>query len=254
MTQAEPYTLLAGVYDELVVDPCYPSWADHLDRLFGTDPTGVRAVLDVCCGTGRLAVELVLRGYAVTGVDSSATMLEVARRRLGESASLEQAHLPDLVVGGPFDAAVSTFDSLNYLSPGDLRATLSGVAERLRPGGWLVFDVHTDAMMQFTLANPVVEGVDGEHTFAITTEVDVGDRSCLTRIELSGAGESFGETHRQFFHDEATLREALGAAGFEVTAVTDEYTDEPARRDTLRATWVARRPQEPQDPSTRTIS
>jgi SAM-dependent methyltransferase len=251
VTQAEPYTRLAGVYDEVVVDPSYPAWADHLDRLFSTDPAGVRAVLDVCCGTGRLAAELLLRGYAVTGVDASATMLEVARRRLGDSARLEQAHLPDLVVDGPFDAAVSTFDSLNYLSPGDLRATFAGVAGRLRPGGWLVFDVHTDAMLRFTLANPVVRGVDGERRFVITTDVDLGARSCRTRIEMSGDGEAFTETHRQFFHDETTLREALAAAGLEVTAVTEEYSDRPTREDTLRATWVARRSQ---DPSTRTTS
>lgn len=241
MTQVEPYTRLAGVYDELVVDPCYSSWADHLDRLWSADPAGVRTVLDVCCGTGRLAAELLLRGFAVTGVDASPAMLGLARIRLGGSARLERAHLPDLVVDGPFDAAVSTFDSLNYLSPGDLRATLSGVAQRLRPGGWLVFDVHTDAMMQLTLANPVVQGADAGRRYVITTDVDVADRSCRTRIEMSGEGEAFVETHRQFFHDDATLRQALAAADLDLVEVTEEYTSRSADESTLRATWVTTR-------------
>nr|WP_269813411.1 class I SAM-dependent methyltransferase [Ornithinimicrobium sediminis] len=241
---------MAEVYDELVVDPCYPAWVDHLDRLWRTDAEGVRTVLDVCCGTGRLAVELVDRGYAVTGVDASAAMLELAARRLPGSVVLQRARLPDLPVDGPFDAAVSTFDSLNYLSPEDLRHTLSALGGRLRPGGWLVFDAHTDAMMRFTLANPVVCGLDHGRRFVVTTAVDVLARSCRTRIELSG-GDGFTETHQQFFHSDATLREALGLAGLEVSAVTEEYTAEPAREDTLRATWVVRRPQEP---STRTIS
>jgi SAM-dependent methyltransferase len=251
VTGPEPYTRLAEVYDELVVDPCYPAWVDHLDRLWRTDAEGVRTVLDVCCGTGRLAAELVGRGYAVTGVDASAAMLGLAAGRLPGSVVLERARLPDLPVDGPFDAAVSTFDSLNYLSPEHLRDTLSALGARLRPGGWLVFDVHTDTMMRFTQAHPVVEGVDGGHRFVITSEVDPTVRTCLTRIEMSVDGDAFAETHRQFFHSDATLREALSLAGLEVAAVTEEYTAEPAREDTLRATWVARRPQEP---STRTIS
>ena len=69
---------------------------------------------------------------------------------------LIEATLPDLPVEGVFDAAVSTFDGLNYLEPDDLRTTLAVVAGRLRPRGWLVFDLHTDAMMEFTAANPIV--------------------------------------------------------------------------------------------------
>jgi demethylmenaquinone methyltransferase/2-methoxy-6-polyprenyl-1,4-benzoquinol methylase len=42
--------------------------------------TGMRA-LDVCCGTGDLALALARRGASVTGVDFSEEMLEVARGR-----------------------------------------------------------------------------------------------------------------------------------------------------------------------------
>src|SRR6516162_2771848 len=42
--------------------------------------TGARA-LDLCCGTGDLAMGLARRGAQVVGVDFSAAMLEVARER-----------------------------------------------------------------------------------------------------------------------------------------------------------------------------
>ena len=57
------------------MDPCHDRWASFLHELWSADEDGVRAVLDVCCGTGLMARELVARGYRVVGVDASAAML-----------------------------------------------------------------------------------------------------------------------------------------------------------------------------------
>jgi SAM-dependent methyltransferase len=37
-------------------------------------------ILDLCCGTGRLAQALVARGYQVTGLDGSQEMIGFARK------------------------------------------------------------------------------------------------------------------------------------------------------------------------------
>src|ERR1700691_1766711 len=52
-----------------------------------------RRILDAGCGSGPIAAALRDRGATVTGFDSSAGMLELARRRLGPGADL---HLADL--------------------------------------------------------------------------------------------------------------------------------------------------------------
>ena len=172
MRHVEAYSRLAGIYDEVVIDPCHERWASFLDALWSADPEGVHAVLDVCCGTGLLAGELIERGYRVVGVDASEAMLDVARDRLGAHVALLRMTLPDLTVDGVFDAAVCTFDGFNYLTPGELRRTLREVALRVRPGGWLVFDLHTERMMQFTIANPVVAGASAGNDFVIHSVVD----------------------------------------------------------------------------------
>jgi predicted TPR repeat methyltransferase len=240
--QVEAYSLLAGVYDEMVVDPCHDRWASFLHELWSADPQGVRSVLDLCCGTGLLAGELIARGYRVEGVDASDAMLAVARERLGQDAALSRMTLPDLTVEGVFDAAVCTFDGLNYLTPDELRLTTLATAARLRPGGWLVFDLHTDRMMEFAIANPIVAGESGGNDFVISNAVDAGTRMCDTRIELTRRrdGEPFSEQHRQYFHSDANVRATLREAGFAVTAVREEYTHDPADEATLRATWIAR--------------
>ena len=55
MRNVEAYSRLAGVYDEIVIDPCHDQWASFLHELWSGDPEGVCSVLDLCCGTGLLA-------------------------------------------------------------------------------------------------------------------------------------------------------------------------------------------------------
>jgi SAM-dependent methyltransferase len=239
----EAYSRLASVYDEVVIDPCHGNWAGFLDEIWSADPQGVRSVLDLCCGTGLLAAELIARGYSVVGVDASEAMLACARERLGPRVTLRRIILPELTVEGVFDAAVCTFDGLNYLTPDELRLTLAATARILRPAGWLVFDLHTDAMMEFTISNPVVAGESAGNDFVIRSDVDRSVRTCETRIDVTRSrdGDPFSEHHRQYFHEEADVRSALQDAGFDVIAVGEEYTHEPVRPATLRATWTARR-------------
>ncbi|HEY6075804.1 MAG TPA: hypothetical protein VIV36_03125, partial [Gaiella sp.] len=136
-----------------------------------------------------------------------------------------------------------TLDGFNYLSPDELRLTIAAVAQRLRPAGCLVFDLHTDAMMDFTIANGVVAGQAAENDFVISSVVDPTARTCDTTIEVTQPrdGDPFSERHRQYFHTEANVRMFLQDSGFAVTAVNDGYTHQPADAATLSATWTARR-------------
>ena len=243
MRQVEAYSRLAGVYDEIVVDPCPGRLASFFAELWDADAAGVRSVLDLGCGSGLLAAELVTRGYRVVGVDASEAMLAIARERLGPDVVLRRTTLPDLTLDGVFDAAVCTLDGFTYLSPDDLRRTMIAVGERLRPEGWLVFDLHTDAMMEFTLSRGVVAGRSAENGFVISSVVDPGARTCDTTIVVTppGDGDPFSERHRQYFHRPADVRRSLNDAGFGVTAVTEEYTHRPADAATRCATWTSRR-------------
>lgn len=241
MNEVEPYSQLAGVYDEIVVDPCFPLWADFLDTLWRSDAEGIASVLDVCCGTGLMYAELQRRGYQVTGIDASAAMLERARGLLGADAELAVEVLPDLRVEGPFDAAISTFDGLNYLPPTAFAQSLAAIASRLRPSGWLVFDLHTDAMLELAAARPVITGETDGNAFTITNDVDLSARTCSSRIEVTRAGDTFAEVHTQYFHADDEVRSALAAAGCSLLRVVDEYTDVRASETTVRGTWICQR-------------
>ena len=141
---AEPYTaeteanLVNGYYER-------PAILDLAGDVAG------RRILDAGCGSGPLFAALRDRAAIVTGIDSSAKMLELARQRLGASADL---HLADL--GSPLPFPDGAFDDViaslvrHYLE--DWGAPLAELRRVLTPGGRLIVSV--DHPIVFKLVNP----------------------------------------------------------------------------------------------------
>ena len=114
-------------------------------------------VLELGCGTGRIALALAQAGLSVTGVDVSAGMLALARRkseRLAAAANsrlaLVEGDMAQLDLGRHFGTAFIAFRSFQHLLTVDeQRATLTGVHRRLRPDGRLalhLFDPRFDLL------------------------------------------------------------------------------------------------------------
>ena len=107
-------------------------------------------VLDVGCGSGLLARELLTAGFAVHGVDASPAMIELARD-YARGADLHVVRLPTRLPPGAHgalpqaDAVVSTGHVLNYLDTrDDIVQALVELARALRPAGVLAIDLMTE--------------------------------------------------------------------------------------------------------------
>lgn len=138
-------------------------------------------VLDVGCGTGRHAVELARRGYAVTGLDLSSEMLAraaVAARAAGVEVDFVRANAADFVLPGRFDAAICLCEGAFGLlgrdddPVGQPLAILRNVARCLRPRGRALFTVlngaamlrrHQDADVAAGRFDPLTLVVSSEH-------------------------------------------------------------------------------------------
>lgn len=98
-------------------------------------------VLDAGCGGGAHAAALLERGAEVTGIDASAALLEVARRRLGPDVPLAQADLsrPLPFPDDSFDLILSAL-VLHYLR--DWAPTLDEFRRVLVPHGRVVLSTH----------------------------------------------------------------------------------------------------------------
>jgi SAM-dependent methyltransferase len=105
-------------------------------------PDGYTRLIDVGCGTGRVACRLVERGYHVTGIDTNVEALATARRLCPTVTyvALDQRYIGHLC--WTFDVAVVLWNSFGFLSRENDVDTLRGLAAVVRPGGRLLLDLY----------------------------------------------------------------------------------------------------------------
>jgi SAM-dependent methyltransferase len=140
-----------GYFDEFYL-PCH---GDGLERAPGEAefiaqalalPAG-SAILDLACGHGRHAVELAARGYQVTGLDLSRTLLakaaEAAQARGVRLELVEEdmRRIPE-TWAARFDGIINVFTAWGYFDKdSDNEQVIEGVARSLKLGGRFLLDV-----------------------------------------------------------------------------------------------------------------
>ena len=99
---------------------------DFLVRTVGLRPGD--SVLDVCCGSGRHALELARRGYRVTGIDVSAEAIAYARRTAadeGLAVDLRVGDMRALPTDVQADLAICMGNAFGYLEHEGTQAFLA---------------------------------------------------------------------------------------------------------------------------------
>ena len=140
------YEALAGYYDRLTEDVNYPAFADRYERAFREDGGAFHLLLDLCCGTGSLSLEMSERGYELIAVDGSEQMLMEAREKcssLPVPPLFLHQRASELDLYGTVDAAFSSLEAINYLSPEEVAVLAHRLALFIRPGGLFLFDIRS---------------------------------------------------------------------------------------------------------------
>jgi SAM-dependent methyltransferase len=162
------YDAIAELYD-----PWSRTVTEDVDFYVAEARKGRSTVVELGIGTGRIAIPVALAGVPVIGVDSSAGMLDVCRRR-AQAAGVE--HLLDLRLGDlrspPVSERVrlviSPFRALLHLeTDAERRQALAAVHRLLEPGGRFVFDVFA----------PSAEDVEETHDRWLEREPGIWERA-----------------------------------------------------------------------------
>ncbi|MBN8727299.1 MAG: class I SAM-dependent methyltransferase [Xanthomonadales bacterium] len=213
-------------------------------RLLAALPAGAR-VLDLCCGTGRVAAALGDRGFDVTGIDGSPEMLALARRN-APAARFVLADARAFRLDEPVQAALSLFDSLNHiLVPEELEAVFRNVHAALAPGARFVFDVNDEASFRRHWQGRSFTTVEADHAcivrgiYAPETRIARCDVT-LFRIQ-AGAWTRADVLIRERCHSGAEIAGALERAGFSEVVHLDADTDLGLSQQAGRMFFLARR-------------
>jgi SAM-dependent methyltransferase len=113
-------------------------------------------VLDLCCGTGRISLELAHRGVRVTAVDSSAGMLDAFKQKLeGETQQvrsrieIREQPMAALHLEGKYRSVICCDAFFHNLTPEAERACLQSVNHHLLPDGLLLLNIHNNPNPDF---------------------------------------------------------------------------------------------------------
>jgi SAM-dependent methyltransferase len=98
------------------------------------------SVLELGCGTGRVAATLSNAGYEVTGLDLSRAMLERARLAAPKAVFVE-GDLVSANLGREFDLILAPLGTLLHIELERRVAAFANISRHLRPGGVLVADL-----------------------------------------------------------------------------------------------------------------
>jgi SAM-dependent methyltransferase len=201
-------------------------------------------VLEVACGTGRFVVPLARTGLHVTGVDRSAAMMAVARRKLAklpaavqERVTLVEQDMTALSLDRRFGFISVPARSLQHLLTVDLqRASLAAIRRHIEPNGRIalhLFDPRHDLLVDANAARATLSGIHPETGRRYVGEVVRTDLDHVNQVrrdlwrytEIGRDGEVLAEDTREMtlrWTYRFELHHLLELCGFAVEA---EYSD-----------------------------
>jgi SAM-dependent methyltransferase len=115
---------------------------NYAELIFSHIPEGVKTILDVGCGSGKTAQQLLARGYLVDCVSPGQILTAYAREMLGDSVNFFQCKFEDIVTDKKYDLVLFS-ESFQYIP---MNKGIPGALKLLNPGGYIIVCdfFHTD--------------------------------------------------------------------------------------------------------------
>lgn len=140
-------SVYANQYDNFYAQKDYNAEAQiAIDAAIRYQKKLPNSILDVGCGTGGHAIELALKGFSVTGVDLSQSMLDCAQikadaKGVSKEINLIQGDIRNFETGSKYDLAIMMFAVIGYLtSNSDVVEGLRNIRNHLNEHALLVCD------------------------------------------------------------------------------------------------------------------
>ena len=214
------YEALARVYDGFF-ERDYDEKILRRYRRILTDADAIGGrILDMGCGTGRLAIAFAKGGATVCGVDPDEAMLACAKEKgIGLPIEWVCGTLPQIDGTDYFDAITAGLDVVNHITEQEvLQESFCAAHRLLTKGGCLVFDVNTEKKFREVYGqNAYVFRALGAFA-AWENDYDEDEEICRFTVDVfTQDGERYKRNTDIIFerlYRDMDLRRMLKAAGF----------------------------------------
>jgi len=235
----EAYSILAKYYDSLMKDFNYDAYLDFIKGYVKGE--GV----DLCCGTGEMTIRLAKQKCKMIGMDLSQDMLNVARDKSRKSfqniiyiqASLQEFDLPHKV-----DFVTCVCDGFNYVNDSDLEKSINNISKKLKPNGYLIFDISSQYKLEKVLGNNTFCEDTNKATYIWSNKLE-NDK---VNMQVSFFEKIKGDTYKriddnqtQFVHSLEAIKNILNK-DYEYF-VFDGTTFKDVKDDSQRLLFIAKR-------------
>lgn len=213
-------------------------------------------ILELACGSGRLLLPLAREGYTLTGVDTSAAMLEIARQALAKEGTaarcqLVQQDMCTLQLQEKFRLAMVALGSFGHvIGRARQQQALAAIRRHLSLGATFVLDIsNEDARYMEALSGQMLhqgtwQQADGSY---VTHFLSPASSTSQHLLDLT----HFYEVHRQGGSVQRTVSQSslylfernetellLDQAGFRVKDVYGSYEFGPYQHDSARMIFI----------------
>jgi voltage-gated potassium channel Kch len=207
-------------------------------------------LLEIGTGTGKHAAWLMGSGFSVLGVEPSLDMAALARTRGVEVIAGSGSALSDLSLGAKFDAVLSLFHVVSYITAEvELKIFLGDVSKLLAGAGSLVvFDVwHQDAVEFLGMETRIkrVFGKNGESAVRIaepnlnkTKQIGIVNYEIFACNGKNAEYQRFTETHTLKYLGFDDVESAAAASGFTIVDNHEFLSKSSASSATWGVTYV----------------
>ena len=142
----EVFGLYSEYYDLLYKDKDYSSEANYVIKLIREHLPKAKLIADFGCGTALHGIEFAMNGFSVEGVELSESMCSIAKRNIAENdlakkLEVHNGNISTYNIGRKFDAVVSLFHVMSYLTDNEsLNGCFKNAARHLKKNGLFIFD------------------------------------------------------------------------------------------------------------------
>jgi len=209
-------------------------------------------ILEIGCGTGIHANNLAKLNYDILGIDLSAEMISIAKKKYLKKKNIKflKKNILDISYIEKFDTAISLFHVICYLtSKSKIKTAFKNINESLKSNGLFIFDFWyapavkknklTSKIKKFTsktskITRKVTPAIYSNNRVKINIEISISNKNNKLK-------ENFSEDHYVKYFDYKELKHSLNMSGFKIIKCYEWLKEDKPTQNSWSALIVAKK-------------